>query len=251
MDHRRADSDAATPHPRRMEPDLTSRALPAVDAIRTRRSVRAFLPTPVAPEVVDEILTLAARAPSGTNMQPWQVLVLTGAPLAELGRELVTRALAGESGPPEYAYYPKRWREPYQSRRRKVGWGLYGALGIARTDTRRMAAQHARNFSFFDAPVGLLFTIDRDLELGSWLDYGMFLENIMVAARAHGLDTCPQAAFIHHADVIARRLAIPESRMLVCGMALGHADPHAPENDFETEREPLCAFVRRVERLEP
>lgn len=251
MDHRCAELDA----PARRHDDTSSARqegpLSAEDAIHSRRAVRAFLPTAVAPDTVDQILTLAARAPSGTNMQPWRVLVLSGAPLADLTRELVDLAMAGQHGQAEYAYYPKQWREPYLGRRRKVGWDLYGALGIGKGDAHRMAAQHARNFCFFDAPVGLLFTIDRDLELGSWLDYGMFLENIMIAARAFGLDTCPQAAFIHYAEVIARRLAIPSSQMLVCGMALGYADPDAPENRFTTEREPLANFVRRVERLEP
>ncbi|MGR7993728.1 MULTISPECIES: nitroreductase [unclassified Xanthobacter] len=244
MDQRCTDFTPAPP---------TSRAAPmsALDAIGSRRAVRAFLPTAVAPETIDRILEIAARAPSGTNMQPWQVWVLTGAPLAALSQELVARARAGESEQPAYAYYPKQWREPYLSRRRKVGWDLYGALNIGRSDAERMSAQHARNFCFFDAPVGLIFTIDRDLELGSWLDYGMFLENIMVAARAFGLDTCPQAAFIHHASIIAHRLAIPDEQMLVCGMALGHADPNAPENRFATVREPLSAFVRRVEHLVP
>ncbi len=219
-------------------------------AIASRRSMRAFLPTPVPPAVLDQILELGARAPSGSNIQPWQVLVLTGAPLRTLGAELVALEQAGAPRAAEYQYYPRAWREPYLARRRKVGWDLYAALGIGRRDTGRMAAQHARNLVFFDAPVGLIFTIDRDLELGSWLDYGMFLENIMVAARGFGLDTCPQAAFISYAGHIARRLAIPESQMLVCGMALGYGDPDAVENRFETEREPLSGFVRHVAALD-
>jgi len=226
-----------------------SAPLSAIDAITTRRSVRAFLPKEVPPEVVDRILELGARAPSGSNIQPWQVLVLTGAPLLTLGEELKELEQSGEKGEPAYTYYPKAWREPYLARRRKVGWDLYAALGIARAERERMAAQHARNLIFFDAPVGLIFTIDRDLELGSWLDYGMFLENIMVAARAFGLDTCPQAAFVPYAAHIGRRLGIPDTQMLVCGMALGYADPAAPENTFSTEREPLERFVTRVDRL--
>ncbi|MDQ0506718.1 nitroreductase [Xanthobacter agilis] len=223
--------------------------LSASGALRTRRSVRAFLPTEVPRETIVAILELAARAPSGSNIQPWQVLVLTGAPLKTLTGELHALSLAGDPGAPDYTYYPRAWREPYLARRRKVGWDLYGALGIGRGDTGRMNAQHARNFLFFDAPVGLIFTIDRDMELGSWLDYGMFLENIMIAARAFGLDTCPQAAFNTYARVIARRLAMPDTQMLVCGMALGHADPTAPENTFVTEREPVEGFTRFVDSL--
>ncbi|MEP9350432.1 nitroreductase [Xanthobacter sp. KR7-225] len=219
------------------------------EAIRSRRSARAFLSTPVPDATVARILELAARAPSGTNIQPWRVQVLRGEPLAALARELHALALAGDPGTEEFAYYPRRWREPYLSRRRKVGWDLYGALGIAKGDAERMRHQHARNFLFFDAPVGLIFTIDRDMERGSWLDYGMFLENIMIAARAFGLHTCPQAAFMTYGAVIARRLVIPDSEMVLCGMALGHADPAAPENNFATEREPLERFVRFVDTL--
>lgn len=219
------------------------------EALRTRRSVRAFLPTPVPREIIVRILELAARAPSGSNIQPWQVLVLTGEPLRALGAELNARVLSGDTGEEEYRYYPKAWREPYIGRRRKVGWDLYGALGIARGENEKMSRQHARNFQFFDAPVGLFFTIDRDMELGSWLDYGMFLENIMIAARGFGLDTCPQAAFNAYGAVIAERIAIPQTRMLVCGMALGHADPAAPENHFTTEREPVEGFTRFVDHL--
>jgi len=221
----------------------------AEEAIRTRRSVRAFLPTEVPKDTIVRILELAARAPSGSNIQPWQVAVLTGAPLQALTGELHALSLAGDPGREEYPYYPRRWREPYIGRRRKVGWDLYRSLGIARGEDEKMRRQHARNFLFFDAPVGLIFTIDRDMEQGSWLDYGMFIENIMIAARGFGLDTCPQAAFNMYGHVIAARLGLPDSRMLVCGMALGHADPTAPENNFITEREPVEGFVRFVETL--
>ncbi|GLI25142.1 nitroreductase [Xanthobacter flavus] len=228
---------------------VTSGVISAEEAIRSRRSIRAFLPTPVGDETVGAILELAARAPSGTNIQPWQVLVLRGEPLAALTRELHALSLAGDPGTEEFAYYPRQWREPYLSRRRKVGWDLYGTLGIAKGDTERMRHQLARNFLFFDAPVGLIFTMDRDMERGSWLDYGMFLQNIMIAARAFGLHTCPQAAFNAYGAVIAQRLAIPDTQMIVCSMALGFADPEAPENTFTTVREPLERFVRFVDAI--
>ncbi len=133
---------------------------------------------------------------------------------------------------------------PYIDRRRKVGWDLYSLLQISREDKARMHAQHSRNFTFFGAPVGMIFTIDRILEQGSWLDYGMFLQSIMVAARARGLDTCPQAAFTQFHAVIANHLRLPEDEMVVCGMALGHADPAAIENTLSTEREPVSGFAR-------
>ncbi|MFG1189758.1 nitroreductase [Xanthobacter flavus] len=230
-------------------PASVAGAISAEEAIRSRRSIRAFLPTPVGDETVGAILELAARAPSGTNIQPWQVLVLRGEPLAALTGELHALSLAGDPGTEEFAYYPRQWREPYLSRRRKVGWDLYGTLGIAKGDTERMRHQLARNFLFFDAPVGLIFTMDRDMERGSWLDYGMFLQNIMIAARAFGLHTCPQAAFNAYGAVIARRLAIPDTQMIVCSMALGFADPEAPENTFTTVREPLERFVRFVDAI--
>ena len=219
----------------------------AVDAaITSRRAVRRFLPRPVPREVVEQILRVAARAPSGTNIQPWQVHVLTGAALQRLCGRLV-RAYdspdAATEYTEEYAYYPLEWRSPYIERRRKVGWDLYGLLGIAKGDKPGMHAQHRRNFVFFDAPVGLLFTIDRVLELGSWLDYGMFLQNIMVAARARGLDTCPQAAFTPFHRVIAEELQLDASRQLVCGMALGWADPAAVENTLVTERAEVDQFT--------
>ena len=219
------------------------------EAIRTRRAVRAFLDRPVPRAEVEAILSVASRAPSGTNMQPWRVHVLSGAPLERFTATMVDAYLNRQDEVDhEWTYYPKPIPEPYLSRRRKVGWDLYGLLGIERGDKERMRAQHARNFRFFDAPVGLVCTIDRVLEVGSWLDYGMFVQNIMVAARGRGLDTCPQAAFAPYHRIIRDALGIPESEMVVCGMALGHADPRAPENALETERAHLDDFVTFIDR---
>ena len=228
-----------------MTPD---EAVAAVDAaITSRRSVRAFLPTPVPRTTVEDILRVAARAPSGTNTQPWKVWVLTGASKEALSARLraayddpAERARHSE----EYAYYPTDWVSPYLERRRKVGWDLYGLLGIGKGDKPRMHAQHRRNYDFFGAPVGLMFTMDRVMRQGSWLDFGMFLENVMVAARARGLDTCPQAAFTPFHRIIMPHIGASASEQLVCGMSLGHADPRAVENTLVTEREPVAAFAR-------
>ena len=217
------------------------------DAITTRRSLRAFLPTPVPRETIEAILNVAARAPSGTNTQPWKVYVLTGDAKTELSRKImaahndpVERAKHSD----EYDYYPTEWKSPFIDRRRKIGWDLYGLLGIAKTDKARMHAQHGRNYEFFGAPVGLMFTIDRIMQQGSWLDYGMFLQSIMVAARGRGLDTCPQAAFMQFHRIITAHIGAPDNEQFVCGMSLGHADPAAIENTLVTERDPAGTFVR-------
>jgi nitroreductase len=221
---------------------------PCVDAaIVSRRSVRAFLPTPVDRAVVEKILAVASRAPSGTNTQPWRVYVLTGTAKTGLSEKILAayndpfqRATHTE----EYAYYPTEWRSPYVDRRRKVGWDLYGLLGIAKTDKPRMHAQHGRNYLFFDAPVGLIFTIDRILCQGSWLDYGMFLQNIMISARGHGLDTCPQAAFMQFHRIITEHVGAAPNEQVVCGMSLGYANPDAAENRLVTERSVVSEFAR-------
>ena len=228
-----------------MTDTATTRAVD--EAITSRRSIRAYLPTPVPREAIEDILHVAARAPSGTNTQPWKVHVLTGA-----AKERLSAAIQAAFDDPaerarhteEYAYYPTHWQSPYIDRRRKVGWDLYGLLGIGKTDKARMHAQHGRNYAFFDAPVGLIFTIDRVMQQGSWLDYGMFLQNIMVAARARGLDTCPQAAFTQFHRIIEAQLGLGPEEMVVCGMSLGHADPAAIENTLVTEREPVAGFTR-------
>jgi nitroreductase len=223
----------------------------AVDAaISSRKSVRAFLPTPVPRETIEEILRLASRAPSGTNTQPWNVHVLTGEAKDELSRKILAAYDDPEEASThkeEYDYYPTEWRSPFIDRRRKIGWDLYGLLKIGKADKGRMHDQHGRNYSFFDAPVGLMFTIDRVMQQGSWLDYGMFLQNIMVSARARGLDTCPQAAFTQFHRIIMEHIGAPPNQMLVCGMSLGFADPNAVENQLVTEREPVSGFARFLE----
>jgi nitroreductase len=222
-------------------------ANPVDAALMTRRSIRAFLPKPVPRADIEAILEAASRAPSGTNTQPWKVYVVTGEALARLSRDLLDAyddpqrdALYHE----EYPYYPQRWVSPYLDRRRKIGWDLYGLLGIEKGDKARMHEQHAQNYRFFGAPVGLFFTIDRVMERGSWLDYGMFLQAIMTAARGRGLHTCPQAAFTQFHRVIAEHLGLPEDEQLVCGMSLGFADEAALVNTLRTEREPVERFTR-------
>ncbi|HET6317437.1 MAG TPA: nitroreductase [Chloroflexota bacterium] len=223
----------------------------AVDAaITSRRSVRAFLDTPVPRETIEEILRVASRAPSGTNTQPWRVHVLTGAAKAMLSARIRAvyddpeqRAQHSE----EYAYYPTQWVSPYIDRRRKIGWDLYGLLGIGKTDKRRMHEQHGRNYEFFGAPVGLFFTLDRHLDgQAAWLDLGMYLHGVMLAALGHGLATCPQQAFARYHKIIRAHLDIPEDEIVVCGMSLGRPDPDEPVNRLTTAREPVSEFARFV-----
>lgn len=218
---------------------------PAVDAaLTTRRSIRGFTSELVPPETVRHILAASSRAPSMTNTQPWHVHVLTGPARDRLCAEVLAAHEAGETPEMEYEYYPKTWRDPYLERRREIGWSLYGLLGIAKGDRAATARQHGRNYEFFGAPVGLIFTIDRGLAQGSWLDLGMFMQAVMTAARGCGLDTCPQAAFASYHAIIRRQLGIPKEQIVACGMALGHADPDEPANRLQTPRVPVEAFAR-------
>ena len=197
---------------------------PAVTAaLATRRSIRGFPPTPVPLETVREILTLAARAPSATNTQPRNAHIVTGPARGRLCAEILARHEAGEKSEMEYPYYPEEWPEPYLARRRDIGWALYGLLGIQRGDRTATAKQHGRNCNFFGSTVGLIFTIDRRLAQGSWLDLGMFMQGVMTAARGAGLDTCAQAAFAPFHATIRRHLTIPDEQLVACGMALGWA----------------------------
>ena len=226
--------------------DMPINEAAAVDhAITSRRSIRRFLPTPIPRATVEAILDAAARAPSGTNMQPWRGYALSGAAKDAVVGAVQAAFDAAEPGhEQEVRYYPDAFFEPYLSRRRAVGWDLYGLLGIAKGEAAKMKAQHRRNFQFFDAPVGMIFTIHRRLATGSWLDYGMFLQNVMTAARGVGLDTCAQAAWTHYHRAIRPVLGLTEEETVVCGMALGHADPDAVENSLVTDRAPARAFMR-------
>ena len=223
---------------------------PVDEAINSRRCVRAFLPTPVSGETIRHILAVAARAPSGNNTQPWMVYVVQGAVKDQLSSTILEARTAASDGSAseehkaEYRYYSGGWREPYLSRRRKIGWDLYGLIGVKRGDRAGSRRQHDRNFVFFDAPVGMIFTIDRDLEKGSWLDLGMFIENVMIAARGQGLHTCPQAAFMDYHKIIRAALGIPDGQIVVCGMSIGYEDSTKSENALRTEREPVDGFVR-------
>ncbi len=214
------------------------------EAMMSRRSVRAFLPTPVDEATIRDILEVAARAPSGTNMQPWKIHVVTGETKVRLSEAVLAEAARHEKPAwDEYRYYPEQFFEPYLTRRRKVGFGLYNLLGIQKREVERMRAQHDRNFVFFDAPVGMIFTIDRRLEMGSWIDYGMFLQSIMIAARGRGLHTCAQAAFAPYHRQIRPVLGISDDDIVVCGMALGYEDESKPENHLRTDREPVDGFA--------
>ena len=212
--------------------------------------MRQFLPTPVPRQTLEHLLEVAMRAPSGTNTQPWKVYVLQGAPRDDLADKVCAAHDALRADPAlaatyreEYDYYPQQWVSPYIDRRRENGWSLYGLLGITKGDKEKMHAQHQRNYRFFDAPVGLMFTIDRVLGRGSLMDYGMFLQNLMVAARGHGLHTCPQAAWNGFASIILPHIGAGDNEMLVCGMSLGYADESVLVNTFRTPRVPAAQLT--------
>jgi nitroreductase len=219
-------------------------------AIESRQSTRQFLPTAVPRATIERLLEVASRAPSGTNTQPWKAYVLQGASKDALIAKVCQAHDALRANPElaadykeEYDYYPEKWVSPYIDRRRENGWSLYGLLGIGKGDKDKMHAQHQRNYRFFDAPVGLMFTIDRVMGRGSLMDYGMFLQNIMVAARGHGLHTCPQAAWNGFAKIILPHIGAGADEMLVCGMSLGFADETALVNTFRTPRVSAAEFT--------
>ena len=214
------------------------------EAIRSRRSIRAFTDQEVPREKIEKILEISQRAPSGTNTQPWHTYVCTGEVKDAISRDvlkLVDQNAARKYE--EYEYYPAQWKDIHRDRRRGVGWSLYGLLGIEKGDRERTAKQSKRNFTFFDAPVGLFFTVDSYLMRGSWFDAGLYMQTVMLAARGEGLHTCPQAAWITFQEPIFRHLGIPDDQVLVSGMAMGYEDTSAIENTLVSEREDVTRYI--------
>ena len=209
---------------------------PVLNAIASRKSVRHFLPKAVALEDIQTILRASGRAPSGSNIQPWQVHVVMGKKRDELAASLVQTFNDKVPEQREYNYYPQNWRDPYLARRRENGWGLYNTLGIKKGDSEAMKTQHAQNYEFFGAPVVLFIVLDDDMEQGSWLDCGMFIQNIMIAACALGLSTCPQAALVNFPNLVREHLSIGQNKKIVCGIALGYEDESHIVNTFQATR---------------
>jgi nitroreductase len=214
------------------------------DIIRQRGSTRAFLSRDVPTQLVRDILDVARFAPSGSNTQPWQIHVVTGQARAALCTA-VRHAAVHERDRHRgfYEYYPSQWKEPYLSRRRACGWGLYSLLGIQKGDRAGGLTQELKNFDFFGAPVGLFVFMDRDLGQGSLIDCGMFMQNLMIAAQTKGLATCPQAAWAPFQAVVRGQLGVSDDQILLCGIALGYADPTAPVNQYRPERLPIDDFT--------
>jgi nitroreductase len=234
---------------------LDAKNLNAVDAaITSRMSARAFTQQAIPRELLEQILEVSSRAPSGTNTQPWKVYVLQGASRDSLAEKACAAHDAIRANPElaanyqeSYDYYPEKWVSPFIDRRRENGWSLYGLLDIGKGDKDKMHAQHQRNFKFFDAPVGLMFTINRVMGRGSLVDAGMLLQNIMVSARGHGLHTCPQAAWNGFANIVMPHIGAGDDELLVCGMALGYADASDKVNSFHTPRVPATEFTTWLE----
>lgn len=230
---------------------MSSEQTQAVDqAITSRHSVRAFLDKAVDFQTIQDILSVACRAPSGTNTQPWKVYVVTGKKRQEMidrvcaaQIELFTKPERAEQYQETFPYYPETWISPFIDRRRENGWGLYGLLGIQKGEKEKMAAQQLRNYQLFDAPVALYFTVNKAMGIGSKMDISMMVQNVMIAAKARGLDTCPQAAWNHFHAIVLDILDAPNDEELVCTVALGYADPNHIVNTFITPREPVENFT--------
>ncbi len=214
----------------------------ATEAITSRRSIRAFTDEPVDQEVLETILQDAARAASGTNIQPWHVTVLQGQAKDDLV-DAVQAAFDEGNSEHDDKYYPSEFVEPYKARRRKIGWDMYGLIGIEKGETDKMIAQARKNYEFFSAPVGLMFSMHETMSYGGWLDLGLYMANVMTLAREHGLHTCPQAAWREYETVIHSTLGLPDDQRVIVGMALGHEDTNHVINELRTERADVAEFV--------
>ncbi len=217
-------------------------SMSATEAVTSRRSIRAFTDQPVPDETLRTILADASRAASGTNIQPWHVTVLQGQAKDGLV-DAIQAAFDDGATEKDEKYYPSQFVEPYLARRRKIGWDMYGLIGIEKGDYEKMAAQARQNYEFFGAPVGLIFTMHETMSYGGWMDLGLYMANIMTLAREHGLDTCPQAAWREFETAIHAHLELPEDQRVIVGMALGYEDTSAVINELRTERADLSEFV--------
>jgi nitroreductase len=217
------------------------------EALMRRKSTRAFLENPVKRELIENILDCARYAPSGVNTQPWQVAVVSGEKKRRLQQQLESAFREGAPKQLDYQYYPTVWKEPYKSRRKACGLQLYSVLEINWEDKQRQQEQWAANYRAFDAPVVLFFFMDPDMQTGSFLDYGMFLQSVMLAAVEQGLAVCPQAALAEYPDIVKAFLGYPADSVLICGMAMGYEDTEAKVNSYRTPREVVGTFTRFFE----
>ncbi|MBS0288488.1 MAG: nitroreductase [Proteobacteria bacterium] len=211
--------------------------------MRERQSVRAFLDKPVPLDTIDKILEAARFAPSGVNTQPWQVAIVGPLHREKISTAIIDAKNNGIEENPDYHYYPEEWVEPFKNRRKACGLALYSALNIKKDETEKRKVQWYRNYYFFYAPIALIFYLDARLCKGSWMDMGMFIQNVMLAARFYHLETCPQAALAEYPDIVRKHLNLPQSMHIVCGMAIGYADWTHPVNQYRTHREPVSSFT--------
>jgi nitroreductase len=214
------------------------------EAVASRHSIRAFLPTPVPAGVIRRVLDRAARAPSGGNLQPWHIDVMAGEPLAQFRATMREVLASGIQTQPEYAVYPPELRSPWRDRRFEVGEAMYAHLGIAREDKAARRRWFANNFDFFGAPMALFCSVDRSMGPPQWSDLGMYLQTVMLLLRDEGLDSCPQEAWALYADTVHQALELPPERMLFCGMAIGWRDPAHPVNRLVASRAPHDEWLR-------
>lgn len=213
-------------------------------AIKSRASTRAFLDKPVPKKIVTDVLEAARWAASGANTQPWKVSVVMGGTKQAISEKIIEARESGVPENPDYQYYPLNWLDPYKTRRKDCGYALYSALGVAKDDTEKRKEVWYKNYYFFHAPVGMLFFVDKNMEKGSWVDMGMFIQNVMLAALAFDLATCPQASLSEYPDIIRDCLKLSEENLLVCGLSLGYPDKTAPVNNYKLERAAVDEFTK-------
>jgi nitroreductase len=213
-------------------------------ALSERKSTRAFVDKEVPIEVINAIIEQAKTAPSGVNSQPWQIAVVTGDSKTKLCDKMEKAFRAGKKGAMDYDYYPTEWVDVYKERRKACGLLMYSTLEISREDKQKQLDQWALNYQAFGAPVILLFFIDKVMEKGSYMDYGMFLQSIMLSAVEHGLATCPQAALGEYPEIVREELCYSQDKVLLCGIAIGYEDKSAIVNSYRTPREELDKIVR-------